>query len=255
MTKHGRTLVLNSKLPGFGSFLKWPSWSQLTRWLKSKAKFPYIGNRASRLIMAKDNASGTLPQGDGYGPVRVTCTLHPNCPLSVLSLSSIASWLQPQIRLKTCLQVAANHLAVITNSIKEKNCLTPLGHTQSLPDVSQPSIQFILIFSCGSKRQQYTQPLVCLQGFYALNCQNITSRTSSWRLVKKNVYFKNQFYSFKWQSTYGTDIMPLFHFSFLREETELLNTKLNKNYKKLWLAERQEINLDSINTISYLKCV
>lgn len=72
---------------------------------------------------------------------------------------------------------------------------------------------------------------------------------------KKNVYFKNQFYSFKWQSTYGTDIMPLFHFSFLREETELLNTKLNKNYKKLWLAERQEINLDSINTISYLKCV
>ena len=44
-------------------------------------------------------------------------------------------------------------------------------------------------------------------------------------------------------------------FFFLREETELLNTKLNKNYKKLWLAERQEINLDSINTISFLKCV
>ena len=46
-----------------------------------------------------------------------------------------------------------------------------------------------------------------------------------------------------------------FIFFFLREETELLNTKLNKNYKKLWLAERQEINLDSINTISFLKCV
>lgn len=46
-----------------------------------------------------------------------------------------------------------------------------------------------------------------------------------------------------------------FIFLFLREETELLNTKLNKNYKKLWLAGRQEINLDSINTISYLKCV
>lgn len=46
-----------------------------------------------------------------------------------------------------------------------------------------------------------------------------------------------------------------FIFLFLRKETELLNTKLNKNYKKLWLAGRQEINLDSINTISYLKCV
>ena len=39
---------------------------------------------------------------------------------------------------------------------------------------------------------------------------------------------KNQFYSFKWESTYGTDIMPVFHFSVLREETELLNTKPNK---------------------------
>ena len=46
-----------------------------------------------------------------------------------------------------------------------------------------------------------------------------------------------------------------FIFLFLRKETELLNTKLNKNHKKLWLAGRQEINLDSINTISYLKCV
>lgn len=68
-------------------------------------------------MMAKDNASGTLLQGNGYGPIRVTCTPHPNCPLSVLALSSTASWLKPQIRLKTRLRVAANHLAVITNSI------------------------------------------------------------------------------------------------------------------------------------------
>lgn len=205
--------------------------------------------------MAKDNASGTLLQGDGYGPVRVTCTLHPNCSLSVLSLSSIASWLQPQIRLKTCLRVAANHLAVITNSIKEKNCLTPFGHTQSLPDVSHSSIQFILIFSCGSKRQQYTQPLVCLQGFYALNCQNITSRTASWRLVKKMYISKTNFIVSNGKVPMEQISCHYFIFFFLREETELLNTKLNKNYKKLWLAERQEINLDSINTISFLKCV
>lgn len=38
------------------------------------------------------------------------------------------------------------------HSVKEKNCSTPFGHTQSLPGVSQPSIQFMLIFSCGLER-------------------------------------------------------------------------------------------------------
>lgn len=35
--------------------------------------------------MAKDNASGTLLQGDGYGPVRVTCTASQLSPISACS--------------------------------------------------------------------------------------------------------------------------------------------------------------------------
>lgn len=39
---------------------------------------------------------------------------------------------------------------------------------------------------------------------------------------------KQQFYSFKWEGTYETDIMLVFHFPVFREETELLKTKSNQ---------------------------
>lgn len=55
--------------------------------------------------------------------------------------------------------------------------------------------------------------------------------------------------------------MPVFHFPVFREKTELLETKTKQNptrpnktkkHKKLWLAGRQEMNLESINTIFLL---
>lgn len=69
--------------------------------------------------------------------------------------------------------------------------------------------------------------------------------------VGRDVYLKNQFYSFKWEGTYGTDTMLVFHFPVFREKIELLKTKSNQTKQKpqkLWLAGKQEMNLESINT-------